>query len=454
MVTIESARISALKSRVEGISHLGMESSLGHFSLPLFEKYGVFAVNSNEEEFAYTLDNYIKANISLSSGTYTRSYNLFQIPSYQLSKRTLYYLTDKSGEIFTDQVLDYMKYQSISMATDFLLQSDSLDTYQKEGVDLSNIDGYDNETVDTTVDLSEFSGDTDIKSDLTIEEASSEKSSILEGVKDFLTNASLTLYVKDASKISSETVNLNILPSHKCTFISESSLSSVEKILFIAYLWEKFSSYTTSDLKNDISLNYQMEYILNGGESDDDNLLKCILKIQTLRTGLNLSYLYSDTEKRREARALSSAAVGLIPVPFIVEFTQFAILSAWAAGEAIADIRGLLDGNKIPLFKSKSTWNLQLSNLSSAYTSASSASEEKGLTYEQYLELLIYKSFDTKTVYRTMDLIQLDIKKSIPSFKFTECITGMAYDFTYQFDSLFGLKNRPYTHAFTQIYGY
>jgi hypothetical protein len=60
-----------------------------------------------------------------------------------------------------------------------------------------------------------------------------------------------------------------------------------------------------------------------------------------------------------------------------------------------------------------------------------------------------------------MDLIQLDIQKTADkSFKMKNCITGMQYQFQFQFHPVFALpdffytKSSVFTHSFTQSYGY
>jgi hypothetical protein len=463
MVTMESARIQAMKAKTEGVSHMALESVSGYFSLPLYEQYGLFAIPVTDSHVNVLLNESLTQNLSLASGISKKYYDLFQVSAYTATPCKIYHITDQNGEIFTNQILRYMQYAAPSAALDFLSTSSYVDAVKKREVDLSTVNtGDDSDTVDTSYELSQFTNDSSGDYEWEEEDASATKDSLLTKIQELISQSSLTIYTDNTSKISTQTVDLSAVPSHTCSYSTTSTVlnSYSDKQLYLLYLLNYFPSYTSSsDSKH--ALDYQLEYILCGKSSDDDNLLASILKLQTLRTQLNLAYLYTDTEKRTEAHALAVSATAMIPVPFIAEFTQLSILSAWAYAEGIADIRTLLKGEKIPIFKSKATWTLELSNLLVLDQSSRAKSAPSGLNYSQYLFLLLYPEINATTIYRTMDLIQLDIEKTADkSFKMAQCITGMQYKFQCDFHPVFAIpdyfytKNSLFTHSFTQSYGY
>lgn len=456
MIVLESSRIHLIKAYTEGISHIALESAAGYFSLPLFKNYGIFAVNAPDSSLTSLLEKYINDNISPSANLTGSWYNFSKINSYICKPDKIYHITDENGKIFSDQIIRYMNYKTVSDAADIILQSSFIDIFSKNYVDISSINIEEN-TVDTSFPLSELSKDTVNETMLTEDEAISKRNSIFNRIKKLLTKGTLDIYIDKTSDISARQTDISSLPSSICKYKKYCHfLSDADKLMYLTYLSDTFGCYT--DKKSDISeLKYQLEYVLNRDSCDENNLLKSIFKIQSLRTKLNLAYLYTDSEKRETAKTLAVAAVGVIPVPFLTEFTQLAILSAWASAEAVVDVRDLLKGNKIPLFKSKQSWSLSLDDILTFDFNTKSKNQNTGFSYKQYLMLFLYTDFNSETIYKTMDLIQMDLKKNHSSeFQMTECITGMKYNFSFEYPSVFYHKhsNSIFQHKFTQSYGY
>lgn len=456
MIVLESSRIHLIRAHTEGISHIALESAAGYFSLPLFENYGIFAAQMSDSSLTSLLERYISDNLSPSADLMGNWYHFFKINSYSCSPDKIYHITDENGKIFADQIIRYMNYKAALDITDIIFQSSFIDTFSKNYVDISNMDIEEN-TVDTSFPLSELSEDKADETMFTEEEASSKKNSIFNRIKKILTKGTLDIYIDKTSNISASRTDISVLPSTVCKYKKNSDfLDSSDKLLYLTYLSDTFGCYTEKKSDNS-ELKYQLEYLLNKEPCDENNLLKSILKIQSLRTKLNLAYLYTDSEKRQLAKALAVAAVGTIPVPFLVEFTQLAILSAWASAESVVDVRELLKGNKIPLFKSKKSWSLSLDDILTFDFNTKSKNQTGGFSYKQYLIFFLYTDFHTDTIYKTMDLMQMDIQKNISSeFQMTECITGMRYHFNFEYPFVF-YRNHPYSniqHKFTQSYGY
>lgn len=443
LITAESAHIQAMKSRLDGISYMSAESSLGYFSLPLFEKYGILAANMTDSQLTALINSYTEYNLTPASGLLGNYYDLFKSSSHRCSPSEIYHLTDKNGKLFVSQIIRLMNYSMVSGAVDFLINSDAMNLFSKDYVDPSNLDP-DSSQVDSSFSLSEFTDDKFSENTMEEKEAAAKKDSIILKIKEFMTNNSLILYVENPHSISQKYTDITHLPSKTCGGGSSDFSSPSEKALFLVYLSKHFDCYTSPKSQNS-ELDYQLEYLLNGDCRDDENLLQTIRQILHIRTGLNLAYLYTDAGKRSEAKTLAYAATGAIPVPFLVEFTQLTILSSWAYAESILDIRALLKDKKIPVFKSKSTWTLELENLLTFDSKATAIQSETGLTYSQYLLLLLYRNLDTNIIFRTMDLIQMDIRKNNDSgFLLTECITGLNYKFEYDYPSLFHIQTLPY----------
>lgn len=456
MVLLESCRIHVVKTHTEAISHMALESATGYFSIPLFENYGIFAMNMSDSSLTSLLERYINNNLSPSANLTGNWYNFSKVNSYVCSADKIYHITDENGKIFADQIIRYMNYKAASDITNIIFESSFIDTFSKNYVDISTIDVEKN-MVDTSFPLSELSEDPVNETTLTEKEAISKRNSIFNRIKKLLTKGTLDIYIDKSSDISGRQTDTSTLPSFVCRYKKHFDfLCNTDKIIYLTYLSDIFGCYT--DKKSDISeLTYQLEYLLNNDSCDENNLLQSIFKIQSLRTKLNLAYLYTDLEKRQLSKTLAVSAVGLIPVPFLVEFTQLAILSAWASAEAIVDVRSLLKGNKISLFKSKQSWSLSLDDILTFDFNTKSKNQATGFSYKQYLLLLLYTDFDTNIIYKTMDLMQMDLKKNYFSeFEMTKCITGMRYHFSFEYPFAFYHKHSSsiFQHKFIQSYGY
>ena len=122
-------------------------------------------------------------------------------------------------------------------------------------------------------------------------------------------------------------------------------------------------------------MNYEIEYIAFGHASDRENLESAVTACFTLRTILNLAYLYlspdKDADLQRVVQGLSAA--GMIPVAG--EVLKLLLKICWASAEAAVDCAGLAEGGKVPLMKDRNTWNMSVEQLLHAAAGGGKASE-------------------------------------------------------------------------------
>lgn len=113
---------------------------------------------------------------------------------------------------------------------------------------------------------------------------------------------------------------------------------------------------------NNFAYGSEIEYIIYGG-SNSGNLVKAYGSIYGIRLGFNLIYAFTSSEIRETAFAMatpiSAATLGVIPVPLI----QAGIIIGLACCESGLDLSNLKEGEKVPLFKNKETWQLSVSGL-------------------------------------------------------------------------------------------
>ena len=192
-----------------------------------------------------------------------------------------------------------------------------------------------------------------------------------------------------------------------------------DNLLFQEYLFERFPCYTDSEAKDQV-LNYGLEYILCGKNSDIKNLKSVVKRLLALREGANFLYLASDPAKKAEADSLAALITGAIPVPGLQVATSYALLLIWAYGESLLDLRSLLAGGKVPVWKSQTTWKLDLKKIPSLLEMLESpdTAATEGLDYQGYLQILFTMGNTSSYSMRALDLIEGDIRKTTDNVKF------------------------------------
>ena len=100
------------------------------------------------------------------------------------------------------------------------------------------------------------------------------------------------------------------------------------------YIYDQFKTLRNSrpfGKSKDTALNYEIEYIAFGHASDRENLESAVTACFTLRTILNLAYLYlspdKDADLQRVVQGLSAA--GMIPVAG--EVLKLLLMICWAS---------------------------------------------------------------------------------------------------------------------------
>lgn len=133
-----------------------------------------------------------------------------------------------------------------------------------------------------------------------------------------------------------------------------------------------------------------------------------------LRFVPNYAYIQTDGEMKAEAEAMAATLCMLLAVPAITSAAAQAILLAWAYGETVMDLRSLLKGNRVPLVKSRETWQLQLSSLLTLGTQEDTkegADAPEGLEYKDYLRMLLFLAPKQTSGLRALGIIEQNLRK-------------------------------------------
>lgn len=199
---------------------------------------------------------------------------------------------------------------------------------------------------------------------------------------------------------------------------------TVDHLLFDRYLGSHLSSFVSPDDK--AALAWQMEYVFAGKNSDRENLKKTVETLLLLREGANLLYLQKDAASMARVRAMAASVVAALAVPVGEELIAGVLCVCWAYGESLADLRTLLAGGRVPLTKDASTWKLSLTELSALGKKQpqQDGSGDKGLTYGEYLELLLGMKPDRECLSRGMDMVEtgMQARNGGENFYLDHCI--------------------------------
>lgn len=239
-----------------------------------------------------------------------------------------------------------------------------------------------------------------------ITEKDKHNKSIFDSAKDFFDKGVLSLVIEDTSSLSTSSINTSYLPSKTSVSKSGENSDLYDKAVMSVYSKLYFGNYLDAKKKN--VLKYGMEYLVAGKDSDKSNLASIVERLVLMRHVPNLACIAKDAAKQGEISSIAASVAAVTGLPFLEPIAKVLLTEAWVLAESVNDIKILLKGEKLSLIKTSANWKTSLSNLSGGNTSGDS----NGFKYEVYLGLLLTISNRNDVVYRTMDLIQMNICKN------------------------------------------
>ena len=160
-----------------------------------------------------------------------------------------------------------------------------------------------------------------------------------------------------------------------------------------------------------------------------DNLRQVATRICGIREVANTIYLYQDEEKEAVADSLAWVLSGAVFYPELQPLFKATLLMGWAYVESLYDTKLLLAGGKVPLMKTKADWHYDLDSILESVDMQLRQEEEnaKGLSYTDYLHVLLYLADSEELTFRFMDLIEMDIRltEGNEAFRMDACIESV-----------------------------
>lgn len=251
-----------------------------------------------------------------------------------------------------------------------------------------------------------------------------EKQKLLEQVEGFLQTGLLSLVLPEGSEISTGILSDNSFPTVTSMEEQEPGMEVglLDRLLFGEYCGRFLTSFLSEE---DKEVKYELEYLVSGKKTDEENLKQTVTNVLMVREGMNLIHILSDSQKREEAKALAALIAGSVGLAPLTGIVAFFVMSIWALGEAIADVKMLLEGKKVAFLKSRDTWKLSLNGLlelGSTGTCTVGSEDEKGIDYTAYLKLLLFMGETMRQYYRLMDVIQMNLCRKQADFRMAYCV--------------------------------
>lgn len=228
----------------------------------------------------------------------------------------------------------------------------------------------------------------------------------------------------------------------------------------LAFMYRYMGSHNERLAGKETLLRNEWEYVVTGSYDDNGNYKAAKNKIRLIRNAMNLIYLYSNPEKRELITATSEA---ITPGPAAAA-TAILISEAWSLIETKYDMDTLENNGRVPVIKNEHTWKTSIKsalksekvrdaldeegkkllgkNLNDIDEEGSSAtgSVEEGLTYENYLMILVASLDRNIRTLRIMDIVTINMKyRHYEDFNMDEYHTSIDYSIKadgkqYEFD--------------------
>ncbi len=421
LMLIEGTRANAIRLESKCVMDIGMNSVMAEYHRALLDQYNLFAIDcsygtpeSGSDKVLTHLKGYMDRNFSreeLFLGDYL--YHDFMALSVEDLKMTkVSFLTDEEGQIFRNQAVNAIKDDvGITALQKF---QEWMQIVESQGMLSGEIEEQMNEV---ELQIREILGG---KFENPMKQIDNQrKKGILKQVfprEEQISGKVLQSGTLVGNRMSAGNISQGNMPLET----SEGWETFEENFYFMQYLSRYMGSYLKP--KTNGALSYQLEYLTVGKDSDSDNLRSVANRICGIREVVNSAYLYSDEEKRNEVEILATGISTLIALPELEPVLETAMILGWAYMESVYDTKMLFAGQRVPLMKNRMNWHYSLEKALLGNHDAVGYTD--GLSYEDYLGILLLATPQKKLTIRSMNMVEADIRLTPGSeaFRLDACI--------------------------------
>lgn len=418
LTLVEGTRRNTIRLEAECLMDIALNSVLAEYHRELFSQYNLFYIDSSYgsgyPSFYNTearLRYYLAKNLDHNEVTYVNSLykDMLGMGVENVWVKEVALATDHDGSRFRkqaakavwndsgmetmEQVLEWVK----TIDNNQLMERNIEAEKQKADMQLQSFQGRKVELTDNEWFVVDIVNPTEHINKMRAKGVLSwvvDRGTVLSGQK-----VDLSQYISSRKKRG----NMN-----KGNSIAPSKLTVLEEALFLEYVLRYTGNYCNP--KEGSLLQYQAEYVIKGKDKDVDNLKAVALTISGIREVANVIYLSNSQEKSKAADAIATALSYAIFTPESQPFFEKTLILGWAYLESIYDTKLLLAGGKVPLMKEDEDWHYDLEGFLSSEDVLLDKEKGRGMSYEDYLRVLLYLGNREKSGFRMMDLIEMDIR--------------------------------------------
>jgi|GEM_PF-845882 len=241
------------------------------------------------------------------------------------------------------------------------------------------------------------------------------------------------------SNVDTQTLISKNLINEEAPFDSKNASDEV----YIAYLLEHMGSYMHE--KDNRALSLELEYIISGHNSDYENFTSVVNRIYAERLFDNFSLAMNDSRLWSEARMIATALEVCTLSPEFIEPVATSLVYATAFMETVSDISTIMNEGRVRLHKLSSDMSVIKALSGGVYDT----NDPSGLSYTEYLVVMLILIEDRIRNLRSMDLMELWVRGQTGDsfFSMGWCIEKIGVQISYK-DSM---NN---SHTLNRIYGY
>lgn len=434
LALIEGVRSNAIRMEAECVTYIGLESIFAEYHQELLHQYNLFAIDGSYGTEAggmeqmqthlqqYMDNNFATENVFLGNVLY-KDFMAVSVDFCDVTGVSI--LTDGEGRVFRRNAAEVAREENAVYL--FRELRDWMDVVESNGLIKGDITA---EMEDVDKQIQSYDGQ-----EIQISETEWEIVEVenpAKGLEQIRKQGVLKYVLKDEAVLSVKGIHLDNLISKRIAknmvsrgnlemdYVSETE-QLLERYYFQEYLLDYFGYFGKE--KEEGALSYQAEYILFGNDTDVANLKSVVNSLSVIREGANALYLYRDSDKCAQAETMATVSALLIGMPQLIPLFKTALLLGWAYAESLHDVEVLLSGGKVPLMKDKESWYYSLENAICLDKEEKEDSSREGLSYTDYLRLLMLLEDEDELTLRAMDMVEADIRltKGNKKFRLDNC---------------------------------
>lgn len=440
-VVVASARVSMV-SAVD----LGLYSLFGQYDRDFFEQFGLLFIDGGNKTPDLQMGRiYQKLEEDIEYNLFAKSFASDRRPQVEAGSIEGYSLaTDGHGSILKEQIVSYMQETIGAQGVTLLMQEvaqDSATMQQQErdneSIDSGDIDDYEQMKQEQEEAQAEAIAEAEANGEeIQIQEPiiDPEFKNPIEVIQMVQMMGTTSLLVPNIEQISEKKIDVGNYASHRelqqgmgVIPMSGESQGAVAEFLFQEYMIEKCGNFLLP--MTAAALEYQLEYLLIGRTSDLENLKGVANRLLLIREATNFMHLFMDGTKRAETSAMAATIATLIGLPQATKAVEGILMTIWAFGESVIDVRALFRGEKVPLVKDSNSWQLSLDNLANLpdLLNGELGAQSHGIDYQGYLRLLLTISNGEEKMARAMDVVEMTMqsKSGRENFQLDSCLYSL-----------------------------